>query len=444
MIATAIVIAIIFSVIYFIVHTTVYQNLDRDLSYEAHKHTRLVYYHNDSIKFNNKAEWLEREHREVQVNPVFIQILDTEGRLMDKSPNLKEERLPFERRKSHGNHFNTSLSKKAIRQVQLPIDHRGEVKGYMLAAMSLEPSRTVLRNLRQTLLLLYPLVLMGLFFVTRSLAGRSIRPVLGIIDTTKRITQHNLNARIEAPPIKDELYTLSTSINELLQRIQNAMEREKQFTSDASHELRTPLSVLRGTLEVLIRKPRTETEYRKKIQYCLTEIDRMTHITEQLLLLARFEKSAVEPNVAEIQLARLIEEILSRYVSIIQEKSLQIEIDDKSFATIATDPYYADLILDNILSNALKYSHPSSTLFIYLETQEGKAVCKIKDQGIGIKQEHLANVLTPFFRSDALNHKHIQGIGLGLSIVKKACEAIKARLILESEHGVGTTARIEF
>lgn len=91
------------------------------------------------------------------------------------------------------------------------------------------------------------------------------------------------------PIKKDELYELSAAINELLDRLENTIERERQFTSDASHELRTPLSTLRGTLEVLVRKPRNQQEYEDKINFSISVIDFMTLTLEQLLLLARME-----------------------------------------------------------------------------------------------------------------------------------------------------------
>ena len=95
MIATAIIMAVAFTAVYFVVKGVVYQNIDHDLSFEAEKHTGEMKVVGDSIKIKNKKEWEEKEHREVQVNPVFIQVLDKNGTFMDKSPNLKENELEF-------------------------------------------------------------------------------------------------------------------------------------------------------------------------------------------------------------------------------------------------------------------------------------------------------------------------------------------------------------
>lgn len=444
MAATAVTVSLVFLVIYLVVLTTVYQNLDRAITYEAYKHSRELLFTADSIRFVNKAELEEREHKEADVIPVFIQIIDVKGRLMDKSPNLKEQALTFETDIGHEYHFNTALNNKAIRQLQLPLMHEGVLQGHVLAAMSLEDSKMVISKLSNILLILFPIVLLILFFITRLLAGKSIAPVARITGIADRITRNNLNERIEMPKTRDELYTLTSSINELLDRIQNAVERERQFTSDASHELRTPLSVIKGTLEVLIRKPRSGEEYRDKIIYSLSEIDRMTNTIEQLLVLARFDKLPGQLHKQPIQLVSLVDEVLHRYETTIIQKNLQVAIDDAGETEVKSDPYCIDLILDNVISNAIKYSFDESSILIRLHKNEGAIVCQVTDHGIGIRQEDIASVFTPFFRSDALEHKKIPGNGLGLSIVKKACAFINAEFTLSSRPSQGTIATVKF
>ncbi len=444
MIATAVIMAVAFIAVYFVVKETVYQNLDNDLSFEAEKHTGEIKIVGDSIKVRNKIEWEEREHREVQVNPVFIQILDKDGRFMDKSPNLKEDVLTFNPQQNYGGHFNETLNSIAIRQVQVPIEENGKIKGFILAAMSLESSKMVLLSLRNVLIVSYLFLLVGLYFMSRYLAGRGIIPVKVITETTKRITKNNLNERVVLPQNKDELFELSSGINQLLQRIENAIERERQFTSDASHELRTPLATLKGTLEVLIRKPREQMEYEDKIKFSLTEIDRMTHTLEQLLLLARLDDNSNTVDQSLVPLSTLIDEILSRNKKRISEKNLAIDFHKGVALEGVVPQYYSNLILDNIIGNAIKYSKENKTLHITITKTDSKIVCKVQDEGIGIKKEDLNNLFNHFFRSDALNHRSIPGNGLGLSIAKKAADAINAEIHVESEFGLGTTFTIKF
>jgi two-component system heavy metal sensor histidine kinase CusS len=444
MLATATVIAIVFCIIYFVVQTAVYHELDSDLAYEAHKHTKEIKLVNDSIIFINKAEWEEREHREVQVNPVFIQIVNDVGQLMDKSPNLKERFLMFDANKKTDTHFDTRLNEKTIRQVQIPIEQNGVLKGYILTAISQEAAIFVLRSLKNTLLLLFPIVLSGLFFITRFLAGRSIIPVQNITQKADSITRNNLNERIDLPLNKDEIYSLTSSINELLDRIQKAMEREKQFTADASHQLRTPLAVLKGTLEVLVRKPRTASEYKEKINFSIKEIDRISEIVNQLLTLARFNKSDQSVSIREIDLHIAIDDVLHRFKEPLNNNNLSVDLKATKPAIITSDPYYVDLILENIISNAVKYSHQGGKIEIAILPKGKRMVCIIRDNGPGIKSENLNDIFLPFFRSDELAHKDIRGNGLGLSIVKKASEMIHSEVNVESQINKGTRFTISF
>lgn len=443
MVATAITMALIFISIYFTVSETVWKNLDNDLTYEAKKHTGKIKIIDDSIQFTNKAEWREREHRESQVNPVFIQIMDKKGRLMDKSPNLKLDRLPFKESR-FGGHFNAKLNERNIRQLQLPIESKGKVKGYMMTAMSSEAAVAILSKLRSVIIGSYFVVLLGLYFVSRFLAGRSILPIKKMTDTITRITQFNLQERVKLPQQKDEIYYLSTHFNALLDRIEKAIKREKQFTSDASHELRTPLAVISGTLEVLTRKPRNHGEYEEKIKFSLKEIDRITVMLDQLLLLARSEASPHNKNDELIPLSILIDESIAHFKTQIKQKNLQIKLELNQVEKMPLPHNYGSVIIDNVLGNAVKYSNENGIITININFMDNRVICTIKDEGVGIQEKDLSHIYDSFYRSDALGHRHIAGNGLGLSIAKKCADAIGAELKISSIFGEGTTVNISF
>ncbi len=442
--AAASIIAVVFTIIYFIVSTTVYSNLDSSLVYEANKHIKDVIVKGDSLYFKAEAITEEREHKEAEVIPFFLQLVTPDGKVMGKSINLKEQILLFRKDKTNMERFNSTLSEKAIRQIQIPIIKNGEKKGYLLTAVSLEGTILVVKNLRTVLFVLFPIVLVLLFFVTRYLAGKSIKPIMSITETTNRITQNNLNERIEPPEIKDELFTLTKSINELLDRMQKAFEREKQFTNDASHELRTPLSVIKGTLEVLVRKPRKEEEYKEKINYCISEIDNMSIRVDQLLLLARFDKNNIQLRKQKLPAISLIDNAVTRHRKLIEDKNIKIIIEDKNKAEIYTDPYYADMILENIVSNALKYSYENGSVEIKVTSKNNKVIIEVIDYGRGISESDIENVFNPFYRSDALKNKNITGSGLGLSIVKKAAEVLDVEVKLYNHSKNGVKAEIIF
>lgn len=436
MLATALMIAVVFLGIFFIVRYTVYSNIDQDLTFEAQKHQVEVVIKGDSIYVTDPLEWEEREHQEVQVSPVFIQFTNKRGICMDKSPNLKSDTLSFVWQNER-QYFNTQISQRPIRQVQIPIIRENQVKGYILAAMSLDAAQIVFRNLGGVLLASYPLILFVLFLASRYLAGKNIEPIQHISRTTQQITQYNLEERVQLPNNQDELYDLSANINQLLDRISEAMKRERQFTSNASHELRTPLSVLRGTLEILGRKQRSIKEYQDGIHKSLHETDRIEHILQQLLFIARFEHNTMQPT-EKSAISSILEESLLEHSPAIIRKDLEIQ-ESGTPSQKPVPRQHAQLILGNILSNAIKYSKPHGSIYILWDKNMG---CTIKDEGIGIEENDLASLFTPFFRSAPLQHKEIAGTGLGLSIAKKAADAIGATIHIESQLGKGTTVTI--
>lgn len=439
-VATGVVVALVFAVVYLSLKTTIYESLDSDLNYESEIHLEEL--NLTQMVFSNREEWEEREHEEVEVNPVFVQILNAKHEITDKSPNLNEDRLQFFSQQEDNIHFNTTFNNRLIRQVQKPVKIDGVLKGYIITAMSFEASQKIIDQLLLILLISYPIIVFGLFFISRFLAGRSISPIQNITAITEKINQNNLQERVSLPENKDELYKLSASINSLLKRIEEALDRERQFTSDASHELRTPLANLRGNLEVLIRKVRSPEEYELKINNALKEIDRLSEMVEQLLFLARFDKQKITADKADLII--LLDEALQRNKHQISARNLKIEFTNQLENTVEVPKYYTSIIIENLLSNAIKYSFKDETIKISVEEKTSAIQLKITNYGEAIALEDHAKIFKPFYRTQNTKNLKINGTGLGLSIVKKAAEAIYAKVQLKSNLAHGTSFIVLF
>jgi len=229
-----------------------------------------------------------------------------------------------------------------------------------------------------------------------------------------------------------------------LNRIENAVEREKQFTSDASHELRTPLTVLKGTLEVLIRKPRTQSEYEDKIKYGISEVNRLNNLVDQLLLLARFENQMKTVKIEKVHLNSLILDVLTRYSLKMNAKKISVNHLFSKEYYVESDNYLVSIIISNIISNAIKYSNENGSISVALSQNETATICTISDKGIGITKEDLDKIMNPFFRSNPTQHPDIKGSGLGLSIVKRLSGLLKIQFEIQSEINTGTTVSLSF
>ena len=443
-ISTGLLISVVFFVIYHIIDHSVNAHINEDIMDEVHKHLGEIDFDPNETYLIQVDEWREREHNTVNVNPVFVQFLDINNQLIDKSPNLKGLQLKMYSPKLDNKFVDTYLNKKPIRQIQVPLLNKNKVIGYLFIAMSLDDATMILTNLRHTLVIAFPLILLVLFVIARLIAGRSIKPVTLITETSSRITKDNLKERIILPQNKDELFVLSKTINDLLERIENAVEREKQFTSDASHELRTPLTVLKGTLEVLIRKPRTQSEYEDKIKYGISEVNRLNNLVDQLLLLARFENQIQSLKTEKVYLNALILDILTRFSLKMNAKKINVTHSFSKEFYIQSDNYLVSIIISNIISNAIKYSNEKGTISIKLSQNETNTICTISDSGIGIPKEDLDKILNPFYRSNPTQHPDIKGSGLGLSIVKRLAELLGIHLEIQSKIGHGTSVVLSF
>lgn len=441
---TAVLILILFLTIYSVVKETVYTHLDDDLDSEAKEIFNSIVILNNEFLFANKLEWFEKEHNQIEVNPTFIEVTDSAGKILKKSGNLLSDSLNIDLSLKSKSYFDSKLSNQVTRQLQMPIQNpHGKILGYLIISIPLEESELVLNNLSMVLIIGYPIVLLALFLTTRLLAGKSIEPVNKVIFTAERITKENLEQRIELPLHKDELYKLTTTINNLLDRLGDAVLREKQFTSDASHELRTPLAAIKGTLEVLIRKPREVEHYKEKVLYCIQEINRMSNLVEQLLFLARYESGKISPMMTEINLNERIYLVLERLESLISTKQIKVNvnIDDE---IVYADPSMLEVIIENIISNSVKYSENDKNLQIKTFKENGSVICSIEDEGIGMDETTISRAFDRFYRSDESRNSRTTGSGLGLAIVKKLADMQNIKLRISSKPSIGTTFYIQF
>lgn len=441
-ISTALLVFVVFFAVYSTVKYIVFKDVVTDIEKEITLHLAEMKFNGKAIIWINKEEWEEKEHYEVNVNPVFVEITDLNGITIERSPNLKKDHLEFQNNVVSKTFKNTTINNQEIKLSQTPIFNKKEKIGYLLIAMSIEHPLQLLKSLKTILFILYPIVLIILFLIARIIAGRSIQPVNKIIQTSNLITKDNLRYRMELPKNKDEIYLLSENINKLLDRIESAVEREKQFTSDASHELRTPLAVIKGTLEVLIRKPREKEEYEKKINFCISEVDRLNNLVDELLLLARFENQKENLRKTKVSLNALTFDVLARYSEKINDKKINVKANFEKDYYINTDPEKFQIIVSNLVSNALKYCNEEGDVILKASENNDHLEFMITNTGIGIPKDEIDKVFGPFFRSRSSDIAAIKGVGLGLSIVKKLCDLLQIEVQIESTVNEKTTLKL--
>lgn len=441
--AVAITTAIVFMVIYGVVYYSSYRHMDNDISLEKEEILNTLDWKGDSIIINKMPEWEEAEHKKVEVNPTFIQIVDSKERMIFKSANLKANHFLFNPSNEKENFYNTQIEKQRLRVGQFSIrNDQGKIIGQLTVSISQQESYNVLHNLFLTLCLSFPVLLIVLFNVIYLAASKAIAPVHQLIKTASGINDTNINTRLPLPVNEDELFQLASTINDLLGRIENSIQQQKQFTADASHEIRTPLSAIRGTLEILLRKKREPEQYEEKIKEVIIQTDRLNLLLEQLLQLARLESGSVIAKKEPVLLNKLIDEAANKWQKNMSEKNIQMHVTISEKSLVIADQFYLDIIVDNLLSNAIKYGNKNSK--IHCSWNESNKTLYINDDGPGIPKEQLPLLFNRFYRSDDSRSSHISGSGLGLAIVKKIANLQGIQISVNSIPGSGTTFSLQF
>ena len=432
---------LVFVAVYFVVYFTAYRHLDNDIRKESIDILKNIDCEQDKIVLRHSVEWNEKEHQEVEVNPIFLQISNVRGALVFQSANLKNERLEMETPVQSVIFFDSQVNQEPIRIGQFPIvNPQGQYLGQLNIGVSQVESVMVLQNLGLALLIAFPLLTMIFYLASSFAAARGIAPINQLIQSAQNIDDQSISTRLPLPPRKDEIFQLATTINELLARIEISFQREKQITADISHELRTPLSGIRGTLEVLLRKRREPEHYEQKIEQVLHETDRMNKLLEQLLQLSRIEAGSLPVKAETIDLERLIQVISEKWQPVCAEKLVAIKLDIPGKLLVQADPNLLEVVISNLFSNALKYGQTGNVISI---SWQGQSLL-FADQGPGIPANYLPYLFDRFSRADVSRNQAIPGAGLGLSIAKKVADLQGIRLSVSSEEGQGTTFQLEF
>jgi len=273
------------------------------------------------------------------------------------------------------------------------------------------------------------------------LSGMMLRPVRDITDAASQISASNLSKRINYQGPKDELWALSETFDSMIDRLEHSFERQRQFVQDASHELRTPLAAIRTNIEVTEMDPEVSPEeYQDLLSTIKSQTDRLTRLSEDLLLLTREDHDRLERE--PVELGALVGEVARELGPVAQARDVAISTASRDMVEVTTNPDLLFRCVLNLADNGIKYSGPGSAVSISVRTAGQEAVIDVADNGPGIPQENLARVFDRFYRVDKGRSRREGGTGLGLAIVKELVESLGGSVSVVSEVGRGSTFTI--
>lgn len=270
------------------------------------------------------------------------------------------------------------------------------------------------------------------------LAGRAVRPVHEVIDQAEGLGARSLDTRISAYADTVEYRRLVDVLNTMLDRLQNAFEAQRRFTADASHELRSPLTVLRGELELALRRERSAGEYQEVLESGVEEVRRLSGITDNLLTLARSDAGVLTPTPVPVDAREAVGHILERLRPVAEARSVSLEITGEPLP-VEVDRGLLGQVAWNLMENAIRFSPPGGTVEVHVARWEGASGAGVRmsvgDQGPGPGPDP-GQLFQRFFREDPARTRG--NAGLGLAIVQAIAEAHGGEVGARARPGCGT------
>jgi two-component system, OmpR family, sensor kinase len=369
---------------------------------------------------------LREGHRNlVGRNESFAEVLDSRGRVSDSSLAVGHHVLlsPTElRRALRGpivlNRGPLPGLRDESRLLALPVSARGQ-KLVAVVGTSTEARSESLSDLLQLLLVGGPVALILASLAAYGVAAAALHPVEAMRSRAAEISAAEPDQRLPVPPTHDEVARLGKTLNEMLERLGEALEHERAFVADASHELRTPLAILRTELELALAEGRSPEELRAALSSAAEETDRLSQLSEDLLTIAQTERGELPLRLARLNLAEALDGVSRRFARRAEEGGRGIEVSTPASLELDADRLRLDQAIGSMVDNALRYG--AGPIDLEASAADGAVEIHVRDRGEGFSEEFLGRAFERFSRAPASSRDG--GSGLGLAIVRTVARA---------------------
>ena len=379
----------------------------------------------------------------------FVVLFDRDGKLIDHSTGFTEAlTLSDSVRQSSPGRSEAMLeevraqSGRVLRVATFArvdyLDGERSLQFFAQAGMPMDRHQLKLRQLTIWLAISGTGLWLIAMFVAWLLMNRWLHSLTTLSHAAKQMTESKqTRQRLHVDPRDAEIASLSQSINQLLDHLDSAYSTQQRFVADASHELRTPLTILRGEIEVALRKPRSADEYREVLQSNKEEIEALSPLTDNLLTLARADAGQIALHREETDLLKLVREVAEKLQPAAATRDVTLEVEADGPTPLSCDRMQIERVIFNLIDNAISYSPNGEVVSIKLSSDGHEVRLKIADAGPGIASEHLPQLFDRFYRADQSRSREHEGAGLGLAIVKTFVEAHGGTVSASSTVGKG-------
>jgi two-component system, OmpR family, sensor kinase len=306
----------------------------------------------------------------------------------------------------------------------------------VLVGASLADRDEALSELLTQLLIVAPVALLLASLLGYWLAGAALRPVEEMRVEAAAISGSEPGRRLPEGQAKDEISSLAATLNEMLGRLERAIERERSFVADASHELRTPVAVIKAELEGALRAGGHDPQVREALAESLEECDHLAHLAEDMLVVARSGEGELPMRPERLDLPELLERVRTRFSARAEQRGRDISIDADGVSHVYADEQRLGQALGNLVDNALRYG--AGEVVLRSRHADGGLALEVSDAGSGFDPDFAERAFERFARGDRARSR--DGTGLGLAIVRTIAEAHGGRAAVVP--GGGATVRI--
>lgn len=355
----------------------------------------------------------------------FAEVLDAAGRVSDSSAAVGQQVLltPAELKRALRNPVFLDRGplpglKDQSRLLAVPVRARGQEQ-VVVVGTSTDASRESLTDLAQLLLVGGPVALLLASLAAYGVAAAALKPVEAMRSRAAEISAAEPGQRLPVPPTRDEVARLGTTLNEMLERLGEALAHERTFVADASHELRTPLAILRTELELALAEGRSPEELRAALASAAEETDRLTQLSEDLLTIAQTERGKLPLQLARLDLAETLDGVERRFSRRAEERGRKIEVVAPVSLVLDADRLRLDQAIGSMVDNALRYG--AGTIDLVAAAENGSVEIHVLDRGDGFPADFLGRAFERFSR--ASSSARDGGSGLGLAIVQTVARA---------------------
>jgi signal transduction histidine kinase len=421
----------------------IYARFDAELSDQLDQSLRT---HGDDVAALVANGDLARNSKLLGREESFAQVLTPEGRIYASTPQLGQDPqlTPAEStRASQASFIVTRDQVQSIdgeaRLLARPASGPDGGRYVVVAAASLDDRDDSLASLGAILLIGGPVALLLASAAGYLVSGRALHPVEAMRQRAAAVSAAEPEQRLPLPEANDEIRRLGETLNQMLGRLEAAIERERAFVDDASHELRTPLAMHKTELELALRYAKTPDEMRAAISSAIVEVDRLIQLAEDLLVLARSEEGKLALDLRRVGVAELLGDLRERFSVRVAEAGRPLVVESANGLTVEGDRLRLEQALTNLVENAIE--HGGGEITVRASEADAGVAIHVEDRGPGFAPDLIDRAFERFSQGDS--SRGGDGTGLGLAIVEAIARAHRGSAHATNRDGAGADVWIE-